>query len=84
MPDAHAKHTCPKCEQPMELVYLGYLLMNNQYGPALPVRCVQGDYGKANWRGHKAVKIRKQYGIDTYRCTSCGFLENYAATEVEE
>ena len=75
---------CPKCASEMEQVHLGYLVMESSWGPALPIRCVQGKVGKSFWRGRKTVEIEKEYSIDSYRCTRCGYLENYASDELHE
>jgi len=68
----------------MARAYLGYLVMDSKLGPALPMRCVEGAYGKSFWRGKKTVNIERQYHIDTFRCAACGFLESYAAHRIDE
>jgi hypothetical protein len=54
---------------------VGFLL-ELTYGAALPTRWITGAPEK-RWIG--GVKTDKQwYGVETWRCKSCGYLESYA------
>lgn len=78
------KLECPKCGAAMARVYLGSPVMKSTWGPALPVRCVQGVFGRSFWRGRKTVDVEHEYLVESYRCTGCGYLESYARDEVPE
>ena len=68
---------CHKCNAEMEK---GFIL-DEEYGCAYPLRWIEGDPGKSTlWRKLRGVikRNKRKIIIETYRCTSCGFLELFA------
>ena len=66
-------HACPKCRGSMAE---GFIL-DQAYGGRLVSGWVEGKPQKSFWVGVK-LDGRKPVEIAAWRCTSCGFLENYA------
>ncbi len=64
---------CPKCNGRMEQ---GFVL-DNTYGAKMISHWVPGAPQKSFWMGTKAPKA-KAIPIGVFRCSSCGFLEQYA------
>ena len=67
---------CPKCASEMEE---GFVLDND--ATAKQAQWVLGRPESSFWGGLK-VAPKDRYFIQTYRCTKCGFLENYAGARV--
>lgn len=65
--------TCTKCGGRMEK---GSALTGSSQGGVL-VRWIEGAPERSIWSGMK-TKGLKVLPISSYRCTRCGFLENYA------
>jgi hypothetical protein len=70
-------NACPKCQSSMKR---GFLL-DHTYGSRAAGSWVEGEPERSIWYGVK-LGGRKIMEIETWRCTKCGFLENYANTEV--
>jgi hypothetical protein len=64
---------CPKCSGRMEQ---GFVL-DNTYGARLISHWVPGEPKKSFWMGTKAPDT-SALPIGVFRCSSCGFLEQYA------
>ena len=71
MPDT--PDTCPKCQGQMQE---GFILDHSQ-AHRLVSRWIAGSPEPGFWFGPK-VYGKEQHPIQSYRCTSCGFLELYA------
>lgn len=69
-------HSCPKCNGPMEQ---GFVL-DNTYGGRIVSQWAAGAPEKSFWFGTK-LPAEKLIPIGTFRCASCGFLEEYARPE---
>ena len=72
MPDARAL-ACPKCHAAMEQ---GFML-DNSHGAIAKPEWASGPIEQSWWAGVK-TRGRERLVVETYRCTSCGFLESYA------
>ena len=70
---ARAK-TCPKCQSAMDE---GFLLDSGESGRRLVGNWVPGAPEKSFWAG-LSLKDRTPLPISSWRCRSCGLLENYA------
>lgn len=68
-----AAHTCPKCQSRM----VEGFVVDNGYGARTVSSWVEGEPKRSIWVG-VLLEGRKPVEIETYRCTSCGFLESYA------
>jgi hypothetical protein len=66
--------TCPKCQSAMEE---GFVLDQGADGRRHVGTWVPGAPEKSFWSG-LSLKNRTPIEIATWRCRSCGFLENYA------
>ena len=66
--------TCPKCSGQMEE---GFVL-DRTYGANLQASWVEGVPTTSFWTGVK-TKGREQLPVTTFRCSSCGYLESFAA-----
>lgn len=64
---------CPKCQSKMTEGFI----VDQGYGRRFVSQWVEGVPATGFWMG---VKLSTQRRIDTqtYRCTSCGYLESYA------
>ncbi len=67
------QHDCPKCRSIMRE---GFVL-DESHGARLVSRWIDGAPVKSMWLGVK-IKGHDSREIASWRCTSCGFLENYA------
>jgi hypothetical protein len=65
--------TCPKCNSQMEQ---GFVL-DNSYGGRLISHWVPGVPQKSFWLGTRS-STSHTIPIGVFRCSSCGFLEQYA------
>lgn len=65
--------TCLKCQGSMKR---GFTL-DHTYGYLAIATWVEGEPQKSFWAGLK-TSGRKTLPIETWRCSKCGFLENYA------
>lgn len=65
--------TCPKCQGSMSEGFI----VDNGHGTRTVAAWVEGAPEKSIWTGLK-LKGRTPVEIATWRCASCGFLENYA------
>lgn len=54
-------------------------LLDHTYGAKLPVAWVEGTPAPSIWMGTK-VSGKKQWRVESYRCTECGFVKSYART----
>ena len=68
---------CPKCHHPMEL---GFVLDKGHYNAPNPPEWLEGEPVRSFWEGVK-TKGRERHGVQTFRCTKCGYLESYATEE---
>jgi hypothetical protein len=75
---ADGKKNCPDCG--VEMVE-GFIL-DLTYGGMMVPRWVKGRPEKSFWTGIKS-KGKECRSVETYRCTKCGLLRSYAATEVD-
>jgi rubredoxin len=67
------KKTCPKCQGSMSEGFIpGW-----SDGGAKASSWVEGQPDK-RWWGLK-LRGKAQFSVQSYRCSRCGFLENYAA-----
>jgi hypothetical protein len=66
-------YTCPKCRGSMAEGFV----VDNTYGGHSVSGWFEGKPQKSIWVGVK-LNGRKPLEIQTWRCTRCGFLENYA------
>lgn len=64
---------CPKCRSRMEE---GFVQDFYQHQVRTPV-WIEGPPEKSFWSGLR-TKGKRQHPVMTYRCTRCGFLEQYA------
>lgn len=64
---------CPKCRRTMEP---GFVL-DQAHGATLQSSWVEGAPERSFWTGLKLAG-RERVPVQTFRCTSCGFLESYA------
>ena len=71
---------CPQCRVPMEV---GFLLDHGHGNSGQVSRWVSGEPGKPGWTGLK-LKGRTLRQIDSYRCTQCGLLLDFAREIVKE
>jgi uncharacterized protein DUF6487 len=69
---------CPKCSAEMET---GFLLGRGRqlYRPA---EWFEGQ-PEINWLGRIRLRSKRRFRVQSLRCTQCGFLEQYARTEME-
>jgi predicted nucleic-acid-binding Zn-ribbon protein len=65
---------CPKCSGRMEE---GFVL-DRTYGANLQATWVEGSPTKSFWTGVQ-VRGRQRLPVTTFRCSSCGYLESFAA-----
>ena len=70
-------HQCPKCKSGMEQ---GFVLDHTQGARQVVSHWAAGAPLKAFWSGTK-LPDEKLVPIGTYRCSSCGYLEQYARPE---
>jgi Domain of unknown function (DUF6487) len=64
---------CPKCQDSMEE---GFVLDNSEATRLVSSWC-SGKPRRGFWLGVKVSGLR-QIKIESWRCTRCGFLENFA------
>ena len=72
---APSQLTCPKCNGAMEV---GYVVDQSQASLFVSHWC-KGPPQKSFWRQTKVPDVA--FPIGMYRCSSCGYLEAYAADE---
>ena len=65
---------CPKCQAKMEA---GFAAVRVRPGRRVVSAWLEGEPRNRLWGGVKLGK-REAAQIATYRCTGCGFLEDYA------
>jgi hypothetical protein len=65
---------CPKCQRAMQKGYLP----DATYGGVVLGTWVEGEV-ETGFLGAIKLKGNARRTITTYRCTSCGYLESYAA-----
>ena len=65
---------CIRCEGTMEE---GFVLDHGHYNAKMVDTWVEGKPVKSFWSGLK-IDDRQTYEVRTFRCTGCGYLENYA------
>lgn len=68
-----SKPTCPKCQSSMQE---GYALDNAHGGARTVSSWVEGEPKKSFWFGLKVDSA--PVAIESWRCTRCGFIEQYA------
>src|SRR5687768_3844050 len=66
---------CLRCQTPMEP---GFLLELDFQGKRRRIRWVDGIPKRSRWFGDVSTSDRRVLGVQTYRCTRCGYLESYA------
>lgn len=75
---AEATKDCPKCSGKMSI---GYLVEGIGMGIATlynPDRWVEGERKTEKLR----IGYRKEFSVDSFRCSACGYLEFYASREI--
>lgn len=65
--------SCPKCQSQMVEGFVA----DEGYGTKHVSKWIEGAPEKSFWTGLK-IGNRRKLDIRTWRCRSCGFLENYA------
>ena len=65
---------CARCQGPMEP---GFILDRGDANARLEQEWVEGELEKSFWVGVK-TKGRERFGVRTFRCTRCGYVESYA------
>jgi hypothetical protein len=75
MPDK--PNTCPKCQGPMQEGFILDTIHGNAHAAS---RWVAGFPEPSFWLGTK-ISDKEQHPIQSYRCTSCGYMESYATGE---
>ncbi len=65
--------TCPKCAGTMERG----IVLDQVYGTHAVPEWVEGEPERSIWTGLK-LRGKARFGIATWRCRRCGFLESYA------
>jgi ribosomal protein S27AE len=68
-----AQRTCPKCQSSMQE---GWVLDQTHGGRAI-ASWVEGEPQKSIWVGVK-LEGKQPIEIESWRCTRCGFIEQYA------
>ena len=68
---------CIRCEGLMEE---GFILDRGHYNAKMVNTWVEGEPVKSFWSGIK-TSDRQRFEVKTFRCTECGYLENYATEE---
>lgn len=68
---------CIRCEGVMEE---GFILDHGHYNAKMVNTWVEGEPVKSFWSGIK-TSDKQRFAIKTFRCTECGYLENYATEE---
>ena len=58
----------------------GFILDRAHYNAGTIETWVEGEPVKSIWSGVK-TKDKQQFGIKTFRCAGCGFLESYATED---
>ena len=66
--------TCPKCQSSMSE---GFIIDHTESGRSVSA-WVEGVPERSLWTGVK-LRGKKPLDIVTWRCGSCGYLENYAS-----
>ena len=72
---ADKRLTCPKCSHEMERGHVP----DAGYGQVYQARWSRGDPERQRFLGGIKWKRADQVPLVAYRCTSCGFVELYAA-----
>ncbi len=67
---------CLRCRGRMEP---GFVLDRGHYSQPAEQRWVEGSPEPSFWSGLK-TRGREVFGVITYRCDRCGYLESYAQT----
>ncbi len=57
----------------------GFLIDHAHANMGTEQEWVEGDLEKRFWSGIR-TKGRERFGVRTFRCTRCGYLESYALT----
>jgi len=70
-----AQHSCPKCQSSMQE---GWTL-DHTYGYRAVSSWVEGEPKPSFWAGI-ALQGKEPIAITTWRCSRCGYLENYATS----
>jgi hypothetical protein len=70
---------CIKCNASMEQ---GYVMDKDDHGSVRQSRWLEGPFEASFWGGAKTGD-RACYAVISYRCTKCGFLEQYANEPAE-
>jgi len=71
-----AQPNCPKCQSSMKQGFV----VDHTYASRGVSTWIEGAPEKSIWVGLKTAG-KKAFEVETWRCTRCGFLENYAKTE---
>lgn len=71
-----AQRTCPKCQSSMQE---GWVL-DHTHGARAVSSWVEGEPQKSIWVGVK-LEGKKPIEIESWRCSRCGFIEQYAKGE---
>lgn len=70
---------CLRCEGLMEE---GFILDRAHYNAGTVNTWVEGEPVKSFWSGLK-IKGKEKFGVKTFRCANCGYLESYATEETD-
>jgi len=71
---------CPRCRGRMEP---GYVLDRSHGGSYTTQSWIEGEAEKSFWFGLKTGG-REKFGVQTFRCEKCGYLEAYANAKAEK
>lgn len=71
-----AQRSCVKCQSSMQV---GWVL-DNTHGARAISSWVEGEPKRSMWSGVK-LEGKQPIEIETWRCTRCGFIEQYAKGE---
>ena len=67
---------CPRCRGAMEI---GFVLDRGHGNARQEQEWVEGELEKSFWVGVR-TKGREKFGVRTFRCERCGYLESYASS----
>lgn len=68
-----AQHSCPKCQSSMQQ---GWVL-DHTYGARAVSSWVEGEPKRSIWVGVK-LEGKAPIEIESWRCSRCGYIEQYA------
>jgi predicted nucleic-acid-binding Zn-ribbon protein len=69
--------TCIKCNGEMELGFL----RDHVGGASVPGQWIAGA-PEQGWSGTAKIRNKTRYEVEVFRCSECGYLEQYARIEM--